>query len=632
MSDLFGISLSSLRALQTAISTTSNNIANANTPGYARESVNLTTATPQTNGVATVGAGVQVSGVVRAFSQIATNQLNVAQGSLGQLTALQTYANQVDNIIGTTAGGLSSALQSYYGAWSNVANAPTSIAARQALLGAAQGVASSFQGTSAQLLSLNTTINASVTADVQQINSIAASIAKLNQQVVVGTAQDGGQPPNDLIDQRDQQLSNLSKLINFTTSIDNNGALNVFVGNGQPLVLQGNVTNLTTVQNPYNASQLEISTAISGNQVISGSITAGDLGGLLAARTQVIQPALNQLGQLATAFAQSANSQQTAGLDLNGQLGGSLFTIAAPTVTPASTNTGSATAAATVTSVGQLTTNDYVLSYAGGAYRVTNASTGAAVAFTGSGTAASPIVADGVSIVLAGTPANGDQFLVQPTAPAASSFAVALTNPAQIAAAGAIQTAASNANQGSATISAGTVLDASNPSLLAPTTIQFTSPTTYSVNGAGSYAYTSGGNIAQNGWQVQITGTPQAGDQFTVQGNASGSGDNRNALASAASQNQGVLAGGTISVNGAVSALITGIGSQAQQIGNAQTAQTAVTSQAQQSVQSISGVDLNQEAANLLQWQQAFQASAQALTIGNNMFASLMSALSNGIL
>ncbi len=632
MSDLFGISLSALRALQTAISTTSNNIANANTPGYARESVNLTTATPQTNGVATVGAGVQVSGVVRAFSQVATNQLNFAQGSLGQLTALQTYANQVDNIIGTTAGGLSSALQSYYGAWSNVANAPTSIAARQALLGAAQGVASSFQSTSAQLASLNTTINASVSADVQQINSIAASIATLNQQIVVGTAQDGGQPPNDLIDQRDQQLSNLSKLVNFTTSTDSNGAVNVFVGNGQPLVLQGNVSKLTTVQNPYNASQLEISTATAGNQVISGSITAGDLGGLLAARTQVVEPALNQLGQLATAFAQSANAQQNAGLDLSGQLGANLFTLAAPTVTPASTNTGSATASATVTNVGQLTTNDYVLSYDAGAYRLANASTGAAVAFTGSGTAASPIVADGVSIVLAGTPANGDQFLIQPTAQAAASFAVALTNPAQIAAAGAIQTAASNANQGSAAISAGSVIDASNPNLLTPATIQFTSPTTYSVNGAGSYAYTPGGNIAFYGWQVQITGTPQTGDQFTVQSNAGGSGDNRNALAGAASQNQGLLAGGTISVNGAVSALITGIGGQAQQIGNAQTAQTAVTSQAQQSVQSISGVDLNQEAANLLQWQQAFQASAQALSIGNNMFASLMSALSNGIL
>ncbi len=142
----------------------------------------------------------------------------------------------------------------------------------------------------------------------------------------------------------------------------------------------------------------------------------------------------------------------------------------------------------------------------------------------------------------------------------------------------------------------------------------------------------SGANINLNGWQVQIAGTAATGDAFTVQSNASGTGDNRNALASANSQTLGVLAGGTVSVNAAVSAMITGIGGQAQQVNNAQTAQAAVNAQALQSVQSVSGVNLNEEAANLLQWQQSFQASAQALTIGNTMFTNLMSALSNGIL
>jgi flagellar hook-associated protein 1 len=632
VSDLFGISISALQALQTAISVTSNNIANANTPGYARESVNLTTATPQTNGIATVGAGVQVSGIVRAYSQAATNQLNNSQGSLSQLTALQTYTNQVDNVIGTTGGGLSTALQNYYNAWSSVANAPTSTATRQALIGAAQSVASSLQSSSAQLNSLNTTINAGITADVQQVNSITASIGKLNQQIIVGTAQAGGQPPNDLIDQRDQLLSNLSKLVNVTTSTDSNGSLNVFVGNGQPLVLQGTVTPLTTVANPFNATQLEISTASNGGNIISSSITGGDIGGLIAARTQAVDPALNQLGQIATALAQSANAQQNAGFDLNGRFGANLFSVAGPLVTASSNNTDAVTASATVANVGQLTASDYLLSYTGGAYHLSNASTGAAVAFTGAGTAASPLSADGLSIVLSGTPANGDQFLVQPTVQAAGSFAVTLTNPAQIAAAGPIQTAAAGSNTGAATISSGTVLDATNPNLLATATIQFTSPTTYTINGGASNTYTAGGNIAANGWQVQINGTPAAGDTFTVQANTAGGGDNRNALASATLQNHGVLSGGTISVNGAVSAMITGIGGQAQQVNNAQTAQAAVNAQAQSAVQSISGVDMNQEAANRLQWQQAFQASAQALNIGNQMFANLMSALSNGVL
>ena len=632
MSDLFGISVSALQALQTAISVTSNNIANANTPGYAKESVDLTTATPQSNGVASVGSGVQVTAILRSYSQAATNQLNNSQSSLGQLNGLQVYTNQIDNIIGTSAGGLSTSLQNYYNAWSNVANAPTSTATRQALLSAAQGVASSLQSSSSQLQSLNTTIDAGITADVQQVNSIANSISTLNQQIVVGTAQSGGQPPNDLIDQRDQLLSNLSKIVGVSTSTGSNGALNVFVGNGQPLVLQGNVTPLTTVRNPFNATQLEISTATNGNNIISGSITSGDLGGLLAARTQAVNPALNQLGQLASALAQSANAQQSAGLDLAGQTGAPMFSVGTPVATPSSANTDSTTATASVTDVSKLTANDYVLAYAGGAYHLSNASTGAAVAFTGAGTAASPLSADGLSIVLSATPANGDQFLIQPTAQAAGSFAVALTNPSQIAAAGAIQTVASGANTGAASISSGTVLDATNPNLLTTATIQFTSPTTYTINGGASNTYTAGGNIALNGWQVQITGAAATGDSFTVQANTSGGGDNRNALASAALQNKGVLAGGTISVNGAVSALITGIGGQAQQVNNAQTAQASVNAQALQTVQSTSGVNLNEEAASLLQWQQAFQASAQALSIGNQMFTNLMSALSNGIL
>ena len=621
-----------MQALQTAIATTSNNIANANTPGYAKESVDLATTAPQLNGSTSLGTGVKVASVLRAFSQVAANQLNSSQSSLGQLGSLQTYTNQVDNIVGTTAGGLSAALQGYYNAWSNVANGPTSIATRQALLGAAQGLASSFQSTSSQLQSLHTSINGAITADVQQINSIGASISKLNQQIIVGTAQAGGQPPNDLVDQRDQLLSSLSQLVGVTTSIDSNGALNVFVGNGQPLVLQGNVTKLTTLPNPFDAAQLEISTAANGKNIISGSITSGDLGGLLAARTQLVDPALNQLGQIATALSQSANAQQNAGLDLSGSLGGDLFSIAAPAATASSANTDATSATAGIANVGALTANDYVLSYRGGAFSLTNASTGAAVAFTGAGTSANPIAADGLSIVLSGTPANGDQFLIQPTVNAAGSFKVALTGPSQIAAAGAIQTLAANANSGSATISAGTVVDAANPNLLSSANIQFTSPTTYSINGAGSYAYTSGANISLNGWQVEIAGTPAAGDAFTVQSNAGGAGDNRNALASAASQTLDVLASGTISVNAAVSAMITGIGSQAQQVNSAQTAQAAVNAQALQSVQSISGVNLNEEAANLMQWQQAFQASAQALTIGNTMFSNLMSALSNGIL
>ena len=161
---------------------------------------------------------------------------------------------------------MSTSLQSFYNAFSDVANAPTSTASRQALLGKAQSVASSFQNASSELNGLNTDVNSRISADVTQINSITSAISTLNKQIAVGTAQNGGQPPNELLDQRDQLVSNLSQLVGISTTTDSNGALNVFVGNGQALVLQGQTTALTTVPNQFNASQLEISTsALNGN-------------------------------------------------------------------------------------------------------------------------------------------------------------------------------------------------------------------------------------------------------------------------------------------------------------------------------------------------------------------------------
>lgn len=627
MSDLFGISVGALQAFQSALNVTSNNIANANTPGYAKETVELTAAKPQSNGNVTVGNGVTVAGISRSFSQATANQLNTSQSALGQLNALQSYSSQIDNLVGTTAGGLSTALQNFYGAWSDVANNPASTATRQALLGKAQSVAASLQSNSTQLDSLNSDINARITSDVQQINTLATSISALNKQIVVSTAQGGGQAPNELIDQRDELVSNLSKLTGISTTLDGNGALNVFVGNGQALVLQGNTTSLTTVTNQFDSSQLEISTATSNGNVISGTITAGDLGGLLAARSQVINPTKNQLGQIAVALSQTVNQQQNAGLDLTGQLGANLFSVGAALATASTKNTGGTSAAVSVTNVGALTTNDYLLSYRGGAYSLTNAATGSTVPFSGNGTVGTPLTADGLSIVLSGTPASGDQFLIRPTAQAAGGFSVLLSNPSKIAAAGAVQASAAAGNTGSATISSGTVATAANPALLATVTLAFTSATTYSVNGAGSFAYTPGGNISQNGWQVQISGAPAAGDSFTVQSNAGATGDNRNALLSANLQSTPVLQNGTASVSSAVSALVTGIGSQAEQINTAQTAQAAVNTQAVADQQSASGVNLDEEAAHLLQWQQAYQAAAKALQIGSSLFQSLLTAV-----
>jgi flagellar hook-associated protein 1 len=627
LSSIFGIDLSALQAFQQAIEVTSNNVANASTPGYDEESIELDTALPQDAGGFAIGSGVDVEGVQRSYSQAAANQLNTSQSTLGQLTALQNYTSQIDNLFGTTAGGLTTALQTYYSGWSAVADDPSSSAARQALLGDASALAANLNSTSSQLQEMNSDANTRITADVNQINSIGTQISSLNTQIAQSSG--SGQAPNQLLDQRDELVSNLSQLAGVSTTSNSDGSINVYLGNGQPLVLDQNTYQLSTVPNQFNASQLEVASTASDCASISSSITSGDLGGLLSARTQAIDPALNQLGQIATAVAQSANTQQASGLDLNGQLGSALFSVGAPVATSSSANTDATTASVTISNIGALTSDNYLLSYQGGTYTLTDATTGANVALTGAGTSASPLTASsvGLSMVLSGTPASGDQFLVQPTAQAAGTIGVALTDPSGLAAAGAIQTSASDTNTGSATISAGTVLDPTNPALLNTTTIQFLTPTTYSVNGAGSFAYTSGGNVDLNGWQVKISGTPAAGDTFTVQSNAGGTGDNTNALAAANQQTTGVLSNGTVSVSGAVGALISGAGAQAQQVNTATTAQTAVNTQAQTNVQSVSGVNLDEEAANLMQWQQAYQASAQALSVANGLFTTFMDSI-----
>ena len=626
MSNVFGIDVSALQAFQQAIEVTSNNVANASTPGYDVQSIDLVTTQPQDSGGVQVGAGVSVGGVTRAYSQTAANQLNTSQSSLGQLNALQNYTSQIDNLFGTSAAGLTTALQNYYSGWAAVSDNPTSAAARQALLGDASALAQNLNTTSTQLNNLNTDVNTRITSDVQQINSVSTQIAKLNQQIANGS--DVGQAPNALLDQRDQLVSSLSQIVGVTTTSNNDGSINVFVGNGQPLVLDSTSYSLGTAPNQFNASQLEV--ANSNGNPISSSITSGDLGGLLSARTQAIDPALNQLGQIATAVATSANTQQASGLDLNGQLGGALFSIGAPVANASIKNTSAVSASVSISNIGALTADNYVLSYAAGAYSLTDQTTGANVAVTGAGTVASPLTANGLSIVLSGTPASGDQYLIQPTAQAAGTLSVALSNGSGLAAAGAVQTSAADTNTGTATISAGTVTNPADPNLLNTVTIAFTSPTTYSINGAGSFAYTSGGSITDNGWQTKISGTPAAGDTFTVQSNAGGTGDNTNALAFVNQQSQGYLSNGTESVSGAVSALISGAGAQAQQVNTAQTAQTAVNTQAQTNVQSVTGVNLDEEAAKLMQWQQSYQAAAQALSVANGLFSNLLDAVKAG--
>jgi flagellar hook-associated protein 1 len=318
-------------------------------------------------------------------------------------------------------------------------------------------------------------------------------------------------------------------------------------------------------------------------------------------------------------------------MDLNGALGADLFSVGGVQTLQSANNTGTSALSVTRSDVGALTDSDYILQQTSGGWTLRNANTGAAVALTGTGTAIDPLQADGMSIVVSGAAATGDSFLIRPTRAATSGLNVLISDPSQIAAAAPVKTAVGTTNAGNATISGADVVDSTNAQLRSTVTIQFQNPpTTYSINGSGSYAYTSGSPITYNGWSVSIDGTPSAGDTFTVSDNTGGTGDNSNALKLAASLDKGVLNGGNDSVNAALGRFIANVGVVTQQAQNNASAQQTVHADNVSARDSVSGVNLDEEAANLLKYQQAYQAAAQLIRVASTLFDTLLSATSRG--
>ena len=632
MADLLATSVSGLLAFRQALNVTSNNIANVETPGYSAETANLAEAPGQFTGAGYIGGGVDVASVTRAFNQQLAQQANTSQSSYSSYNTLATQAQQIDNMLSASSTGLSASLQSFVNALQSVSTSPTSTAARQGLLSQGQALAQQLQSYGSQIGQYGAQLEAQVSTDVAQINSLAGNIASLNQQI--GAASTSGQAPNQMLDQLDNLVNQLSKYVSVQTVTQSNGTVDVFIGSGQALVSGANAAQLTTIPGAYDPTQLDVGLRTSnGVTNLTQQMTGGELGGLLSARSQILDPTQNQLGQISVAVATIVNQQQQSGMTLKGTPGQAMFTVGGVQVLPDSGNSGGATVSVTRSSLSQLTADNYQLQYSGGAWQLTNASTGQSVAMTGYGTAASPFHAAGLSIVIGGTPpAANDSFLIQPTAGATAGLSMQLTSPSQIAAAALVQASAGTANTGTGTISSAGVTDPST--YVAGTyTVSFTSATQYTVTNASgttvaSGAYASGSPISFDGQQLTLTGSPAAGDTFTVSPNSSANtGDNSNILAMISGLSASTLNGGTTSVAGAANNLVGQIGVLTQQAQNNASAQKTVNQDATTALSNADGVNLDQQAANVLNYQQAYQAMAQIITASNQMFNSLIQAM-----
>jgi flagellar hook-associated protein 1 FlgK len=624
MADLFGIGLSALLAQQRALATTSNNVANANTPGYTRQRTELVERPAEQMGSDFVGTGVNTGLNRRITDNLMLEQVRTASAGSKRADALADLATTLDNLLGSDDTGLNAALQSFTNAVQGVANDPSSLTARQALLSEAGSTVSRFKGLDQRISTIGDELRSRVSADADQITSLGASIADMNKQVLAA----GLNPPPDLLDKRDQMLEDLSGLVQVSVAQQTDGTIGVFIGSGQALVLGTSAAKLVMTNGNLDPSQpqLVLRSGTGPDVAITQFLSGGELGGLLDFNREMLAPARAEIGRVAVGIADAVNTASNNGMDLDGQLGGDFFSVAGPQTFAAGTNSGTGAVTATISNVAALDTANYQLTYNGTTYTLLRTDTGAIVPMTGTGTAGNPFVANGISIVVSGAPAAGDQFLIKPLDQALGSLKVLVTSPGDIAAAAPTRTSADLGNTGTGAISAGSVIDVTNPNLLTTATIQFINSTTYSINGAGAFAYTPGGNIDINGTRVQVTGAPAAGDFFQIQSNAGGSGDNRNALAMLDKLGGNVF-NGNVTLKTAASTLLADVGAKTAAATSQQSAQSTVLQQTQQRLDSLRGVNLDEEAANMLRYQQLYQAAAQTISVAGTLFSTLLAAL-----
>lgn len=635
VADLFTSALSAMNAAQMGLATTQHNIANANTAGYTRQQVLLSSRAGQQMGGGFIGQGVDVTGVKRIYDQFLNTQVLQEQNQASYLTTYHSAIAQIDNLLADPVAGASPAIQSFFDALNGVASNPESVPARQTLLGNAQFTVNRFQAIDQRLTDIADGLTGQITSSVNAINSYAQQIAALNGNIkrAIGSGQGQGQLPNDLIDQRDQLISQLNKEIKTSVLQQSDGTVSVFIGNGQTLAIGEQAMRLQVVQSADDPSKVDVAYLNTNGSAIvlqQSSLQGGNVGAYLTFRDQTLEPARNALGRVAIGMAESINQQNRMGLDLNGALGGNIFNAASPRVDMGAKNTGNATVSVTISDIAALTTSDYQLRFDGANYSMLRLSDNTV---TDLGATLSNDVVDGVTISLAGgTMDAGDKFLIRPTANAARDIALVTNDPVRIAAAAPIRASADLGNSGSASISSGSVNTPLplHANLQDPVSIVFdTPPTTFTVTGAvpavvGSVAYTDGGDISYNGWTVQITGTPAAGDTFDVVNNTNATGDNRNALLMVELQTQNLMANGTASLQGAYGQLVGEIGAKTSEISVTSMAQDNMVAQTVMAQQAVSGVNLDEEAANLIRYQNSYQAAAKAMQIAQSMFDAIL--------
>jgi len=646
---LFYTGLSGLGVARTALMTTAHNTANVYTAGYSRQVAEIATGNATGTGSGFIGSGANVTTVSRSYDRYLTAQLSIAQSASAALATNSTQINRIDTLLADKTSGIAPLMQSFFTSVQGVANTPADPAARQQMISSAQALASKFRATDQYLSDLNSSVNEQIVGSVDQINTYASKIASLNQQISQISAMAGGQPPNDLLDQRDQLVSELSQVVDVKVLQQDNGKYNVFIATGQSLVTGDYAATMAAVNSAADPSRKAVALqGFAGNttELSDGVITGGTLGGLMSFRRDTLIPTQNSIGRLAMSVADAVNAQSKLGVDLSGALGKDFFTQSVPGVLSNAKNAGNLELTGTLSNASQLTTSDYNVSVTDVAGTLTYSVTRLSDKQSMGSFTTFPITFDGVSLAAAsGTAQAGDSFLVQPTRTGARDLDVLTLDPAKVAAASPIVTGNTVGNKGSGALGAATV-DASYPATPLGGTVTLSyDATTGNLTGfpatsavtvtladgtSTSYAagtpvpYTAGAKMSFDGVTVAMTGAPAQGDTFTIGKNTAGVSDGSNALLLGALQRKTTMANGTATFNGAYSQIVSEVGNRAMAVKVAATTQDSVTSQIKASQQAISGVNQDEETANLLMFQQMYQANAKVIQTASTIFDTIL--------
>lgn len=668
MADLLSIGLSGLAASKTQLSITGHNITNVNTPGYSRQDATQATRSPQFSGAGYIGSGTTLVEVRRSYSEFLTSQLRSSTSLSADVEAYKSQINQLDSLLAGTTTGITPSLQKFFSALQTAAEDPANIPARQLVLAEAEGLARRFNTVYDRLSEQNNFTNKQMAAVTDQVNRLAGSIGSLNEAIAIAAA--NGKQPNDLLDARDEAVRQLSGYIGVTVVPQDDSSFNVFIGSGQPLVVGSKVARLEVVPGQGDPNRHEVQFISGGSrQGITSQITGGELGGLIRYREEVLDSTMNSLGRLALSVSDQVNAQLGQGLDLKGQVGSALFgnyndPALAKLRVNAFVGNSNAQPLMNITDTSVLTTSDYLMEYDGSSYKVRRLSDNQLMTV-----AENPVGTlsftdkngrdQGFQVVLGNpAPTAGDKFSLQPTRRGASDIKATLDQADQLAFAAPVRAQSTLQNSGTGAIGQPNLLSAPSPidpaalaaafegltltydgsGLTLPTPAPaglVLSPSTVTAGQTNTLNLTlttgTAPNEQQYSFEFTLSGRPAAGDTFTFNYNQSGVSDNRNALKLVdlqSKQTVGVtagIAGSGFSFTDGYGELVERVGTLTAQARMDSEATGAILKQATDNRDSLSAVNLDEEAANLIKFEQYYNASAQIIQVSRSLFDTLIS-------